>query len=156
MSEITEAIEQLKNEVARLPLSLGVANDIVHNGIREPIQVSLDGYIVSGHRRYEAAKHVGLLEVPINRLDIQRSDHSRLEWQQVLRAHNHQRVKSSSVRMKEALLDIDPDLAYMQLTRECDERDRDAPPSIMGVTGVPPRQFSSLRNQAKQKTAFLP
>ena len=97
---------------------INLANDIAANGLREPIQISADHYIVSGHRRYNAAKLVKLAKVPIVRLDISRADHSAVEWQRVLRAYNHQRVKSSAMRMKETLLDIDPDIAHKQLIAE--------------------------------------
>ena len=93
---------------------VNLANDIAENGLREPIQVSADSFIVSGHRRYAAAKLVGLKKVPFVRLDFCREDHTSDDWKRVLRAHNHQRVKSSSVRLKETLLDIDPDLAHKQ------------------------------------------
>lgn len=106
---------------------VNLANDIARNGIREPLQVSLDDYIVSGHRRYAAAKLVKLRSVPIVRLPLDRSEQSELEWKRILRAHNHQRVKSSHVLLKETLLDIDPELAHEQLIEQREMRDQDAP-----------------------------
>ncbi len=55
---------------------VNLANDIAVNGIREPIQVSQDGFIVSGHRRYAAAKLVDLEAVPITPLKLWRCGHA--------------------------------------------------------------------------------
>ena len=107
-----------------------LCNDIIEHGIREPIQVSVEGYIVSGHRRYAAAQLAGLETVPIRRLVISRADHSSISWKRVLASHNRQRVKSAAVRMKESLLAIDPDVAYQQMIAQRQERDRDEPTEI--------------------------
>ena len=125
---------------------INLANDIARDGIREPLQVSLDNYIVSGHRRYVAAKLVKLKRVPVTFLALERSDHSVIEWQKILRAHNHQRVKPSHVRLKETLLDIDPELAHKQLIDERELRDIDAPPQIV-IKGTKVRSGISDRKQ---------
>ena len=126
--ELYGAIDESDNDLINL------ANDIVRNGVREPLQVSADGYIVSGHRRHAAARLTGLTHIPIVRLKLWRSKHDPLEWKRILRAHNHQRLKPAIVRLKEAMLDIDPDLAHQQLVSQRDERDRDAPPRFE-ITG---------------------
>jgi ParB-like nuclease domain len=107
-----------------------LCNDIIEHGIREPIQVSVEGYIVSGHRRYAAAQLAGLEKVPIRRLVISRADHSSVSWKRVLASHNRQRVKTSAISIRESLLAIDPDVAYRQLIALRQERDRDAPTAI--------------------------
>jgi hypothetical protein len=133
---------------------VNLANDIVGNGIREPLVISADGYIVSGHRRYAAAKLVGIEIVPVRKLDILRSGHTSIEWQKVLRAYNHQRVKPASVRMKEAMLDIDPDIAYKQLITQREELDRNAPPQMI-ITGTKVRSEISDRKQPMLDAAIL-
>ncbi len=45
---------------------INLANDIAANGILEPIQVSTDGFVISGHRRYAAAKLVGLEQIRLS------------------------------------------------------------------------------------------
>lgn len=107
---------------------VNLCNDILKHGIREPIQVSADGFIVSGHRRYAAARLGGLTCIPVRYLGLLRSNHSDLEWKQKLRAFNHQRLKSAATRMREAMLDIDPALAHRRLLEQREERDREAPP----------------------------
>lgn len=98
------------------------ANDIARNGIREPIVVSADGYLISGHRRFAAAKLVGMQEVPVRWItDLYRSNHTSTEWKRQLVSYNQQRVKSATVRLREAALQVDPDIAYQQL---CSDRDK--------------------------------
>ena len=109
---------------------IDLANDIKVNGIREPLQVSEDHYIVSGHRRYAAAKLAKLKEVPVIRLDIRRDDYLPRNWQKLLVKYNLQRTKNPNVRMKEALLQLDPDVAYQQLIEAREARDTDQPPAI--------------------------
>ncbi len=133
---------------------VNLANDIAKNGIREPIQVSADDYIVSGHRRLAAAKLIKMKRVPIVRLEIYRSDHSAVEWQKVLRPYNHQRVKSPMVRMKETLLDIDPELAHKQLVTQRMELDRNAPPQLE-IIGEKTRCSISDRKQQFLDAAML-
>ena len=128
------------------PELIDLVNDIIHEGIREPIQLSSDNYIVSGHRRYAAAKEAGLDEVPVTYLEIYRCDNDEHEWKKILRAYNRQRVKSRSVRLNEMALDIDPDIAHRQLLKERDERQRDAPPSII-IAGEKIRSTISDRKQ---------
>ena len=41
-----------------------LTDSIVELGILEPLIVTLDGYIISGHRTYAAARKAGLLFVP--------------------------------------------------------------------------------------------
>lgn len=110
---------------------ISLANDILENGIREPIQVSEDDFILSGHRRFAASQLAKLEMVPIRRLDVRRDQSSALEWKRLLRANNHQRVKSPAIRMNETLLDLDPELAYQRLLSHRRERDRVAPPRIV-------------------------
>lgn len=138
--EIYGSIDPNDNDLITL------ANDIAAHGVRDPLQVSSDNYIVSGHRRYAAVRLTGIRNIPVVRLDIRRSDYSATEWKRTLRAYNHQRVKSASVRMHEAMLDLDPDTAHKQLIDEREERDRDRPPSI-SIAAEKSRSSISERKQ---------
>ena len=53
-------------------------------GIREPLIVSTDGYIVSGHRRHCAAMVVGLAMVPCIRLRLRRDEYTADQWLVIL------------------------------------------------------------------------
>ena len=107
-----------------------LAKDIAANGILVPIVVSRDGYIISGHRRFAAARRLRLKTIPVKKFEIDRIDCSDVEWKRILVSHNKQRVKSAAVRIKESLLAIDPEVAHRQLIESRTERDRDAPAEI--------------------------
>lgn len=65
-------------------------------GLLEPIIVSHKGYIISGHRRYEACKRLGLTEVDTRVIDVNEEDEELL-----LVEYNRQRVKNASTILKE-------------------------------------------------------
>ena len=109
---------------------ISLANDIVANGIREPIVVTTDNFILSGHRRFHAAKLARLGKVPVRFVDFARADLSEIDYKKELRSYNRQRLKSPAVQHREMLLDIDPELAHRQLIEERDTRDRHRPDPI--------------------------
>lgn len=93
-----------------------LAISIRDKGIQEPLTLSNDQYLLSGHRRLAAAKYLGLQEVPCRlvEVDFYQLTTERLE---VLRLYNQQREKSPGERIKEKLLDIDPKDAHQELKR---------------------------------------
>lgn len=108
-----------------------LAKDMAEHGLREPLVVSSDSVIVSGHRRYAAAGLIGLPNVQVRRLAICRDDYSDLEWKRELATYNRQRLKSTAIRLKESLLAIDPEQAHQKLVAARDERDQDALPEMI-------------------------
>jgi len=96
---------------------------IKENGIREPLHVSSDGVILSGHRRYAAATWLGLETVPcIIADDVDYGDLSHDERISVLAIYNKQRDKSHAEKLREALQDVDPDDAYQNLLSDRQKR----------------------------------
>lgn len=86
------------------------------NGIREPLHISADGYILSGHRRYGAASWLGLTVVPcIVADDIIWGDLSADDRLGVLALYNKQRSKSQAELLREAMQEISPEEAYQKL-----------------------------------------
>ena len=72
-------------------------------GMEEPILLTIDGFILSGHRRYYAAKYLGWKLVPVRvRPDIRRKGNS--EFHRELIEYNPQRVKTVGSILREALL----------------------------------------------------
>ena len=67
-------------------------------GILEPIQIKSDGTIISGHRRWQAAKQVGLDAVPVTICDYA----SGLDERLALIEFNRQREKTFTQKMNEA------------------------------------------------------
>jgi hypothetical protein len=76
--------------------TIALADSIGLNGILEPIVISADNYIISGHRRHCGARIAGLREVPCRNLKIRRGkgETASDEFLKLLREHNRQRVKS--------------------------------------------------------------
>ncbi len=86
-------------------------------GIQEPLALSTDGYLLSGHRRFAAAKYLGLETVPVRFVDTVFAYLTDTEKLAVLRSHNQQREKTPGEKIREQLLGIDPDAAYDELRR---------------------------------------
>lgn len=83
-------------------------------GIKEPLVVTIDGYIVSGHRRYGAAKMAGLKVVPCRVEPIRRSDDLDA-FVRLLATYNKQRVKTFNEKLREAIVGIGASEAYSNL-----------------------------------------
>jgi len=96
---------------------------IKENGIREPLHVSVDGIILSGHRRYAAATWLGLETLPcIIADDVVYGDLSHDERISLLAVYNKQRDKSHAEKLREAMQDVNPDDAYQNLLSDRQKR----------------------------------
>ncbi len=84
-----------------------LANSIREFGLREPIVITEDGYILSGHRRYAACRLAGLTVVPVRIEQIRRSADIDA-FVVLLREFNRQRVKSIDMQLREAIIDTNP------------------------------------------------
>ena len=82
---------------------LQLISSIKLRGLEEPIIVSADNYIISGHRRYFACVKLGLDEIPIRRKHFSRSEELE-HWPKILTEYNPQRVKNARSLLKEALM----------------------------------------------------
>ena len=92
-----------------------LAESIRKNGILEPLVISKDNFVLSGHRRLFAALLTGLAEVPCRTEDISHND---LFFKRRLTEYNRQRVKGVDEVFREELLRADPDTSYNQLLSE--------------------------------------
>jgi hypothetical protein len=91
-------------------------------GIIEPLVVSSDLVLLSGHRRLSAALLAGLQQVPVRLHPIKYRSLSESERLKVLTAFNHQREKTPSEKINEAFVRTDPVMAtfeieYLQMER---------------------------------------
>jgi hypothetical protein len=93
----------------------GLAESIKKNGVIEPLVISKDNFVLSGHRRLFAAQLAGLTEVPCRVEDISHDD---LFFNYRLTEYNRQRVKGIDEVFREELLRADPDTSYDQLLSE--------------------------------------
>ena len=104
--------------------NFGVANSddwelvksIKANGVLDPLVITSDNYLLSGHRRLAACKYLKLDTVPVRRLNDIRfrmlTTEQRLD---LLRTYNQQRDKSTSEKIREAIVGVDPSMAYIDL-----------------------------------------
>jgi hypothetical protein len=98
--------------------TIELAESIRERGILEPLKISADGYVISGHRRLCAAVIAGLTKVPC-RVDEVRRGHGEQasdEFLNLLREHNRQRVKTRDELLREAIVSVDPLKAHKALT----------------------------------------
>jgi hypothetical protein len=100
--------------VATDPEILALAQDIRDHGLREPLVVTRDGFILSGHRRHAACRLAGLTEVDCRVDDVTRDDPA---FEKLLVAYNRQRKKSFDEILREEVIDAedDGDEAYRAL-----------------------------------------
>jgi hypothetical protein len=96
------------------PEIIKLANAIAQNGC-DPLIVTPDNYIVSGHRRHVALIRNGQTFVSCRVLPQRRDAMSRDEYVALLRAWNHQRPKSVAEQVREELVDINPEEAHRKL-----------------------------------------
>ena len=83
-----------------------LARSIKKKGLLNPLVISRDGFIVSGHRRSLACKLAGLTAVPCEELPITVNDP---EFDRLLREHNRQRIKGCDELVREAVVDATAD-----------------------------------------------
>jgi ParB-like chromosome segregation protein Spo0J len=91
-----------------------LAASIRKNGC-DPLVLTADGYIVSGHRRHAALLRIGQEFVRCRVLPQRRDSMTTEEHVALLRAYNHQRDKTVAEQVREELVDIDPEEAHRRL-----------------------------------------
>lgn len=112
-----------ENDLLYEPFGLANADDVAlvnsirERGIQEPLTLSKDNFLLSGHRRLAAARHLRILFVPVRFTDAVFTGLSKTDRLDVLRSHNQQREKNPGEKIREQLLQINPDEAYATLCR---------------------------------------
>ncbi len=91
-----------------------LAQSIREHGVQEPLVITSDGWILSGHRRHVAAKLAGLKTVPCRVQPISRRKDGD-QFVKLLREFNRQRVKSLDEKLREEVVSISPEEAYQAL-----------------------------------------
>ncbi len=127
-----------------------LAESIREHGVREPLVITEDGYILSGHRRWTAARLAGLTYVPCRIVPTRYGDCDSDEVIRLLREHNRQRVKSLDEILREEIVSADPDVAYGALLahrREKSDMSEFCPHTVQ-LTGRRGRWGISRRKQA--------
>jgi hypothetical protein len=98
-----------------------LAESIRDHGLKEPLVITLDNYIISGHRRYVASGLAERFEVPVRVEPITR-DHP--QFLVLLREYNRQRTKSTDEIVREEVVTANPEEAYRFLTEHRQEAAR--------------------------------
>ncbi len=101
-----------KPVVATDPEVQALAKDIKQHGLLEPIVITLDGVIISGHRRFAAAKLARLKEVRCRIHPILSGDP---EFIRLLTAFNNQRHKTLDEILREEVVRAEPAEAHRAL-----------------------------------------
>ena len=126
LSHLSVAIIRTAPENDLIYDRFGIANaddraltiSIRDNGMQEPLAVSADLYLLSGHRRLAAARYLGMKSVPVRLVeDMVFQDLDTQTKLETLRRFNQQREKSPGERIREKLLEIDPKEAHQELKR---------------------------------------
>jgi hypothetical protein len=105
------------------PAIVALAENIATHGVLEPLAITTDGVILSGHRRFCAANVAGVETVPVRVEQIQSTDPRFLP---LLVSYNHQRQKSIDELLRESIVDSSVGDAYEELQSERIKRSRDA------------------------------
>jgi hypothetical protein len=131
--------------------TIELAKSIKERGVLEPIVISADNYIISGHRRHCAARLAGLSQVPCRMDEVRRGDGEKAsdKFLNLLREHNRQRVKTRDEVLREAVVDVDPKKAHKNLTAY---RKRKAK---VRVETMEIREGTRRKEISPAKTAFL-
>lgn len=103
------------------PDILDLIRSIRANGLMEPIHISDDNVIISGHRRRFCALQAGLRVVPVIRIRISYAD-DREAFLRLLVEANTQRKKSPAMLLREAAMTVDPKDAVASLRAEQQEK----------------------------------
>lgn len=105
------------------PAIIQLAESIKKHGVLEPLVVTADKWIISGHRRHAAAVLAGIQTIPcrVGRLNRNEDPDGFLV---ALREHNRQREKSFDEKVREAVVSSNPDEAYRCLLSERQTRSR--------------------------------
>ena len=80
-----------------------LVDDIREKGLLEPIVVSADAYILSGHRRYAAIQEIGFTRIKVRITPDVSYERDRDRFLQLLASHNRQRVKTTAEQLREEL-----------------------------------------------------
>lgn len=89
----------------RDPEIVALSESIKKHGLLEPVIATADGYLVSGHRRYAAARRAGLKAILCRRIALRRADDIDA-FVRLLREHNRQRDKTRAEKFREELVEV--------------------------------------------------
>lgn len=107
------------------PDIIEMSESIQEHGLLEPLRVTKDYFIISGHRRYAALKLAGFKKVQCKIANYKKDDdHDRFMLE--LKEANRQRVKTIDEQLREELVSNSPEETYHRLIEDrVNRQDRD-------------------------------
>jgi hypothetical protein len=117
ISSIRETPEnwEIYNRPGTEPEFLALVESIQKEGITNPLLISIDNYIVSGHRRHAAATRLGIEMLPVMRLDVEMGNKTPAERAKIVADHNRgSRHKTNAEALRESMVEIDPEAAIAE------------------------------------------
>jgi hypothetical protein len=96
---------------------ISLVESVKLHGILEPIVITVDGDIVSGHRRHRAAQIAGLESVPVKVLRHVRRSNKDLFVSWLVRYNECQREKTTAESLRELVVTSDNGQAYEELVQ---------------------------------------
>jgi ParB-like chromosome segregation protein Spo0J len=97
------------------PQIQALAESLRLHGQKEPLVLTLDNFILSGHRRHQAARLLRWKTLRCRFEGVRRSELCADEYLTLLREFNRQRVKSLDEALREELVSANPEQAYQSL-----------------------------------------
>jgi hypothetical protein len=118
-----------------------MARSMSEHGVLQPLTITRDGFILSGHRRHCAATVAGLETVPVVIEDITRDDPA---FPRLLVMHNQQRQKSIAELMAEQVVQSSSDDAHRELVQHRTARSRKATAGASTMNGIGHRHRAAI------------
>jgi hypothetical protein len=126
------------------PDVIALAQSIREHGVKEPLLVSADGWLLSGHRRRAAAELAGLEQVPVLVENVRR-DTEPDRFLKLLRDCNLQRVKSFDEKAREAVIDADPEECRRELVEYRRQRSKVGHAPLSVSPGRPRKRITDAK-----------
>ena len=140
-----------------------LAESIRQHGLREPLVITKDRYILSGHRRFAAMNLLGLKTALCRVEDFKREEDSN-RFVTLLREYNRQRDKTNAQKLREEVVSVDPTEAYRALIDHRCETWESIPRSVhirgkkrrSEITGVKRQMVDAVHKVFKERRRYLP
>jgi hypothetical protein len=131
-----------------------LARSIKEHGVQEPILISRDGFIISGHRRRVASYLAELDLVPVRVHPISRAENPD-SFIKLLVGMNSQRIKNANELVHESLIKIDPKAAHEQIVNDRNDKDEDRSFKKDCLTVIDPDSDGARCEISQAKQPFL-
>lgn len=143
------------------PEIVALAESIRTKGLLDPLVITTDDFILSGHRRHAAARLAGLEEVPVRVYPISVNDPGFLP---LLREFNRQRVKTLDEVTREEVVSANPEEAHRILLEHRRKRSLVRPSTIeiegtlrrAKITAAKAPMLAAIRGLLEEWHAFWP